>query len=170
MNIKTLPLITFTTLLSATHIAYPAEDQGAFTPETMLADGVDSSISTNPYTNESGPARKGTIAATLNNIALLNKKLPKASSKEDIKDITNVIDNLIPSLRVVGMFDLFTVEQWMETADQPGRVWVVLLYLKKYPQELTASRREKLEHIAQSTPVKILSDEIHAMLGTVNTK
>lgn len=42
----------------------------AFTPEKMLPAGIDEAEVTNPYTGEKRKARKGTVAATINNIAL----------------------------------------------------------------------------------------------------
>ena len=86
-------------------------NEKAFTPELILPTGVDSNLSTNPYTGEVGPARKGIIASTLNNIALLNTLLRKGDVfKHQIKIevIIAAIVPILPSLRVVGIFDLFT--------------------------------------------------------------
>src|ERR1019366_5995254 len=79
-----------------------------YTPESILPKGVDDTVSVNPYTGESGPARKGTVAATVNNVALLNKLLlaPQAPQNEkEINQIIQTIDPLIPSLKSIGMFN-----------------------------------------------------------------
>ncbi len=98
---------------------HPHESK-AFTPAKILPAGVDSTVSTNPYTLESGEVRKGSFAATVNNVALLNKMLPHetAQDAEDINDILASIKALLPSLRVVGMFDLFTTAEWLSTESQ----------------------------------------------------
>ncbi|MBY0501051.1 MAG: hypothetical protein K2P93_03505 [Alphaproteobacteria bacterium] len=135
----------------------------AFTPERILPAGVDSNISTNPYTGESGPARKGIIAATLNNVALLNTLLSEKSSISDstkVQEISETIISLIPSLRVVGVFDLFTPQEWLSSETQPGRVLAAVLYLQKYPQDITPTIKKRLLQIQNQTKIKVLSESI----------
>jgi len=108
----------------------------AYTPEKILPDGVDTSRSVNPYTGETGEARKGTVAATLNNTALLNHLLADGKIKET-EEIVKAIRILIPSLKVVGVFNLFTPLEWLSSKDQPGRILCAILYLQAYPQEIT---------------------------------
>ena len=106
----------------------------ALTPEDLLPAGVDSIIAINPQTGESGPARKGTIGATLNNVALLNTLLSEKvlpNNQKKIQDVTEAIASLIPSLKVLGVFDLFTPEEWLSSEAQPGRVLAAVLYLQK---------------------------------------
>lgn len=139
----------------------------AFTPERILPAGVDSSISTNPYTGESGPARKGIIAATLNNVALLNILLTEKLSLSDstkVQEIVGAITSLIPSLRVVGVFDLFTPEEWLSSETQPGRVLAAVLYLQKYPQVITPAIKKHLLEIQNQTNIKVLSESIAKVL------
>ena len=134
-----------------------------FTPESVLPTGVDSTFSTNPYTGESGPARKGTVAATLNNIALLNALLSeKISSNDQIKAeaIIEAMTSLIPSLSFVGVFDLFTPEEWLSSKTQPGRVLAAVLYLQKYPQNITSEIKQRLLQIQAQTKIQILSAAI----------
>ncbi|MGI4851292.1 MAG: DUF7709 family protein [Janthinobacterium lividum] len=134
-----------------------------FTPESILAAGVDDLISTNPYTGESGPARKGTVAATLNNVALLNKLLTKSDAPENqtkIDKISRSIITLLPSLRVIGVFDLFTPQEWLANDDQPGRILGVVLYFQHYPQEITSSIKERLIQIQNQTKIKVLAEAI----------
>ncbi len=134
-----------------------------FTPENILPTGVDSTISTNPYTGESGPARKGTVAAALNNIALLNTLLSEQISSADltkVRQLNEVITTLIPSLRFIGVFDLFSPDEWLSSETQPGRVLAVVLYLQKYPQEITPQLKKRLLQIQHQTKVEILSESI----------
>lgn len=134
-----------------------------FTPESILPAGVDNNISTNPYTGESGPTRKGTVAATLNNIALLNTLLSEKVSSSDSSKIQGIIEAitlLVPSLRVVGIFDLFTPEEWLSSETQPGRVLAAVLYLQKYPQDVTPKIKKRLLQIQNQTKIKVLSESI----------
>lgn len=145
----------------------PSDSQNVFTPESVLPAGVDSSASVNPYTGESGEARKGTVAATLNNIALLNKLLPGAKSEEEkkqISDLVAAVDSLMPSLRVVGMFDLFTANEWLSSPNQPGRVMAAVLYLKRYPQEISPEVRRTLVRTEKFTKIKLLKSNIKDLL------
>ncbi len=108
-----------------------------YTPQMILQDGADFSISTNPYTQESGEVRKGTVAATLNNIAKLNSLLQEEGTPEqekEIKAIVEAIDQLIPSLQIIGMFDLFEPVHWFGQREQMGRIVALALYFKHYPE------------------------------------
>lgn len=154
---------------SSTNIAKVTKDQttGVFTPESILPAGVDNSLSSNPYTGESGPARKGTVAATLNNIAVLNTLLSAEIASNDrikLQETIKAIVALLPSLRVVGVFDLFTPEEWLSSQTQPGRVLTAVLYLEQYPQSMTPAIKQKLSRIKNKTKVKILSDAIEKVL------
>ena len=171
---KMIHLISALTMLSAQEMCLAASDNSAqktpnevFTPETVLPSGVDSTTSTNPYTGESGPARKGTVAATLNNIALLNSLLSEQASPENQVKTDKVIEaitSLIPSLRFIGVFDLFTTEEWLSAKDQPGRVLVAVLYLQKYPQNITPAIKQLLMQIRGQTRIKTISESIDMAL------
>ncbi len=138
--------------LASSHcMAGPAEVK-PLTPESILAAGVDSSISINPYTGESGEARKGTIAATLNNVARLNQLLSQEETPEQKKaivEISNAIDPLIPSLQVVGMFDFFEPVHWIGDGEQPGRILAVLLYFNHYPEKCTPALKKRLSEVRE---------------------
>jgi hypothetical protein len=156
----TLFFIASVSFVSAKESAPEETKTEVFTPESLLPDGVDSTISINPYTGESGPARKGTVAATLNNIALLNTKITSNKDEKEIQALIDTIKGIIPSLRVIGVFDLFTPEEWISSDNQPGRVLVAVLYLQQYPKEINPVIRQKLEKISSTTKFKILSQEI----------
>lgn len=83
----------------------------------MLPAGIDEAEVTNPYTGEKRNARKGTVAATINNIALLNKLLlepiSSAASEKLIKESIDEMRKLMPSLKVIGVFNIFTPEEWL---------------------------------------------------------
>jgi len=132
------------------------------TPEGILPDGDDFTLVVNPFSGSSGNARKGTVAATLNNIALLNKSLSNAESDQN-NEIKKAISSLIPSLKAVGIFDLFGIEEWINDTQQLGRIYVAVLYLKQYPNEITSGMKLKLQKIANSTQSVYLRNEIETL-------
>ena len=132
-------------------------------PSTVLPDGIDSAILTNPYTFESGHARKGTIASTINNVALLNI-LMKKDQKEDIEKAAAPIRELISSLKVTGMFDIFTPLEWLSASDQLGRVLVGVFFLQANPQEKTEKIQEKLSQIYEKTTSAYLKNQIEILI------
>ncbi len=150
----------FSLLLSSTLISKP------FTPEGILPAGEDMTTSVNPFTGESGRARKGIVAATLNNVALLNKLLltNDEADFDEIQKIREAVVQLLPSLRVVGIFNLFTVEEWISTEEQAGRIFAGVLYLKMYPEERTEAITKKLLKIRETTSSSILREEINSIL------
>lgn len=109
-----------------------------FTPDLILPDGADTTVSVNPYTQETGPVRKGTVAATLSNIAVLNRLFSSPDSQKEslVIEITEAVQRLLPSLRVIGVFDLFSIEEWLGAHTQQGRLYVTALYLQRYPEEI----------------------------------
>ncbi|MBA3237552.1 MAG: hypothetical protein H0T62_04285 [Parachlamydiaceae bacterium] len=146
----------------------PLELIGMFTPESILPPGVGSTISTNPYTGESGHARKGIVAATLNNIALLNTLLTENTSANNQLKIDKIIDAITPlisSLRFVGIFDFFTPYEWLSTDTQPGRCLVAILYLQQNPQNITTETKQFLVQIQDQTKIKLLSEAIKQILN-----
>lgn len=130
----------------------------AFTPEKMLPAGIDEAEVTNPYTGEKRKARKGTVAATINNIALLNKLLlepiSSAASEKLIKESIDEMRKLMPSLKVIGVFNIFTPEEWLNIQDskQWGRVTCVLLYLEKYPDIINTEIKLRIKAIEKASP------------------
>lgn len=132
----------------------------AFTPEEIFPAGEDYTIVVNPFTGLKGKARKATVAATLKNIALLNRLLLEDAEFDHIQGINNAISSLIPSLKVIGIFDLFTLEEWVSDSRQLGRVYVAALYLKQFPDEMTDALFLKLKTIKQTVKSRALRSEL----------
>lgn len=135
------------------------------TPEEILPAGDDYATVINPFTGIAGKARKGTVAATLNNIALLDRLLQKDAGSDQIRPINEAITKLISSLKVVGLFDLFNLEEWVTDEQRIGRVYVAALYLKHNPEEITERIAAKLEKIKQTTKSLVLSSELEAVIS-----
>lgn len=160
-KLKIFTLLTFICLFAG-HVR---AESSAFTPEAVLPNGVDATISVNPYTGESGFVRKGTVAATIQNIALLNQLLAKPNDQDreqEIEQVSAEIERLIPSLKCIGVFDFFEPAEWIGSGEQPGRVLVAALYLKQYPDEMTEEIERKIQEISSSTP----SDYLRNLLQT----
>lgn len=140
-----------------------------YTPEKLLPAGVDETVSVNPYTGESGKARKGTVAATINNIALLNKILlanPVQSDNKNTADVVKSVEALLPSLKVIGLFDFFNPREWLSNpVEQPGRTLVAVLYLQKYPETLDKESQAQLDKITKETNITLLKTEIGKIRG-----
>jgi len=140
------------TLLLSCEAAFggTALESTPFSPESILADGVDTTVSVNPYTGESGEVRKGTAAAMLNNVAKLNQLFLQEKTPENeqsIQALVEAIDQLIPALKIVGMFDLFEPMLWIGEGDQPGRLIAIQLYFKHYPEKMTPEIKQKLDSL-----------------------
>lgn len=143
------------------------------TPESILPAGVDSTISINPYTGESRQVRKGTIAAVLNNIAKLNQVMAEeghAVVNDTIHELSQVIDELVPSVQAIGLFDLFEPILWIGDGSQPGRVLAILLYLKHYPEKWTLDLKEALMNIQEVTTSSYLKAQINEALVACKQK
>lgn len=91
---------------------------------------------------------------------MLNKMLISNAPQEDIQAVSNEVKKLLPSLKVIGVFDLFNIEEWLNTNNQPGRILVVTLYLQQYPSLLTGDIKNSLRNIVAVTKFNILKNEI----------
>ncbi|HSX04287.1 MAG TPA: hypothetical protein VLG76_06115 [Rhabdochlamydiaceae bacterium] len=136
----------------------------AFTPEEILPAGVDYAMAVNPFTGLTGKIRKATVAASLNNIALLNKLLVEDTELDQIRRIDKAISKLIPSLKVVGVFDLFSLDEWASNDLQLGRIYIVLIYLKQYPEEMTDRLASILKKIKKNTKSRSLRSKLDTIL------
>lgn len=140
-----------------------------FTPEKMLPAGIDEAEVTNPYTGEKRKARKGTVAATINNIALLNKLLlepnSSATSEKLIKESIEEMRKLMPSLKVIGVFNIFIPEEWLNIQDsnQWGRTTCVLLYLEKYPDIINSKIKSRIKAIEKASPPEVITNIINEL-------
>jgi ferredoxin-fold anticodon binding domain-containing protein len=135
-----------------------------FTPEDILPDGDDHTTAVNPFTGFKGRARKGTVAATLNNIALLNRLFLENAKEDQIINIKKAIVELIPSLKAVGIFDLFNPQEWINNEPKYlGRTYVVLLYLKHYPEEIDEEITKKLKEIKKTAQSPFVQSELQSL-------
>lgn len=131
-----------------------------FNPESILADGEDYTTAVNPFTGFQGRVRKGTVAATLNNIALLDLLFLENVDEDQIKAIKQAVEELIPSLRAIGVFDLFNLTEWASNKRHPGRAYVVILYLKHYPEEVTTEIISALQKIQETINSRMFQSEL----------
>lgn len=134
-----------------------------FTPEDILPDGDDHTTSVNPFTGFQGKARKGTVAATLNNIALLNKLLSNNENQEQIENIKKTVVGLMPSLKAIGIFDFFTPLEWI-SSEHLGRTYIALLYLHYYPNEINQEVLDKLKKMNLTTKNPFLQSELQSLV------
>lgn len=135
-----------------------------FIPENILPDGEDHTTAVNPFTGYQGRARKGTVAATLNNIALLNRLLLDNAEHDKIAPIKKAIIDLMPSLKAVGIFDLFDPLEWISSQNHPGRTYVAILYLKHYPEEMNKEIVHKLEMVKEAIESPFFQSELQSLL------
>jgi len=141
-----------------------------FTPESLLGTSVAQTVAVNPYTGESGAARTGSVAATMNNIVVLNKLLETPNTPEasaEIRKVTAEINHLIPSLRVIGIFDFFPPLDWIGKGEQLGRVLAAILYLKQFPDEITPEISTALNKTFVETKSEYLKIELENLLPAV---
>jgi hypothetical protein len=107
--------------------------------------------------------RKGTIKATIDNIEILNRifQLPFSSKRHaQIKEASKPIVELIPALHKVGIFDFFTIHEWLQNEKNLGRILVALLYLGKYDARLEEGDRHKIRQRLQILKMQIKEPEI----------
>lgn len=140
----------------------------AITAEEILSNEANSSISINPITKEQGEVRKGTIAATIANSLLLDELIAKPSLTDQqqqqlVKAIID-LDDLIISGNYVGIYDFFTVEEWLNNTQRHGRVMAALLFLAKYPSRLNKNIIDHLNALKLTSP-KLISNQIEQVLA-----
>lgn len=99
----------------------------------VLPNGVNESELIDPLTNLPIIVRMGTVLSTWRNIQTLNNYFSKTNSEiliqdsPELNDIRHVISSYLPSLRAIGMFDLFSPKEWQQNPNQLGRAYVARL-------------------------------------------
>ncbi|MES2345128.1 MAG: hypothetical protein V4494_04230 [Chlamydiota bacterium] len=125
----------------------------AVNAENILSD------SQNTTTIDGVVARKGSIAATIANVRALNALMQEAQDSEALQEILLDQRALIPTLKVIGMFDLFSIDEWLDPTHGEGRAWVGVLYLEAFPEQMSASIQQLLK-LHQNNYSRILNEEI----------
>ncbi len=114
----------------------------AVTPEQILADGKDT------FAKKGVTIRKGSVAALIMNVQLLNVELKAHESSDKVEGAIKDLREAIPALEAIDVMNVFQVSDWFESEERPGNVMVGVLFLQQFPQYLTQPIRERLRHIS----------------------
>lgn len=104
--------------------------------------------------------RKGSIAATLKNIALFEEELRKGTVSAQFLSAIEDQKSLLPVLKGVGLMELFSIEEWLQDQNKLGRIFLTLLYIEAYPEEITPFIRNKLENLTGNQFLKNYATEL----------
>ena len=140
----------------------------AVTPAKLLPDGVDAAEVTNPFTKEKAFIRKGTIASFYNNIALLDQLLALPDSKETrekLERISSFVKENLSGLRALGLFDVFTPKEWVQSDGFQGRILVGVYYLEAHPKNVTEETKEVLSQQHKGVTAPYLKEAIASVLN-----
>jgi len=124
--------------------------------ENVMKDEENIAKLINPYTGESFEGRKGSIAATIKNIATLNKMIKERTKTEELNQAINEFSKLMDVCNAAGMFDLFEPQEWLNSREQPGRVLAAIILLQKHPQKANKESLEILKKLQHDTPYDII--------------
>ncbi|KAI8994431.1 hypothetical protein BC832DRAFT_543076 [Gaertneriomyces semiglobifer] len=82
--------------------------------------------------------RKGSFLCTMMNSDIFNDLVEKDTPASDpaIQKILQDVEGFVPALANSGLFDFFTIPEWIDGA-HPGRLMVLALYLGQHPELFT---------------------------------
>ncbi|MBM3467022.1 MAG: hypothetical protein FJX70_04220 [Alphaproteobacteria bacterium] len=77
---------------------------------------------------------------------------------------------LMLSLKVIGVFDIFIPQEWLNIQDskQWGRVTCVLLYLEKYPDIINSEIKSRIKAIEKASPPLVITNIINELKKHLN--
>ncbi|MBA3812895.1 MAG: hypothetical protein H0X26_00140 [Alphaproteobacteria bacterium] len=107
--------------------------------------------------------RKGTIAATINNIKRLDDLMTHTGSEAEIRDIIKDQNTLSRGLFLTDFLEMQPVINWLQDPKRPGKVLVAVLVLQASPELLTDQIRVRLQDFLQEGH-PLLKDEIRKAL------
>ncbi len=107
--------------------------------------------------------RKGTIAATINNIKRLDDLMIRKGSEPEIRDIIKDQNTLSRSLFLTDFLEMQPVINWLRDPKRPGKVLVAVLALQASPELMTAQIRVRLQDFLKEDHA-LLKDEIRKVL------
>ncbi|MBN8827620.1 MAG: hypothetical protein J0H68_02815 [Sphingobacteriia bacterium] len=149
--------ITFLSLAACDSKEEKKDTKASISPTDILPAGVDYATVVNPITGEKGEARKGTLAALMVNTMELNKLLNKEKwedkDKKKFEEIEKQVVELIPSAKYIGIFDFFTLNEWISDSSKLGRLYVGLLALERDKSLLTEEIKTFLKSLQINHPL-----------------
>jgi len=101
--------------------------------------------------------RKGTIGTMMKNVALIETNKDPSKRAQILREIESDVGELVPSLKALGMFEFFTILEWLQNPKREGRVLVGLLYLQQFPDELTREVRARVNELAQDLAPDVMA-------------
>lgn len=107
--------------------------------------------------------RKGTIAASINNIKRLDTLLSKRGSEQEIRDIIKDQHSLSRGLYATDFLQMQPIMNWLRDPKRPGKIMVAVLALQACPELMTAQIRVALQEIVKSNH-PMLRQEIKKLL------
>ncbi|MBN8511673.1 MAG: hypothetical protein J0L79_01395 [Rickettsiales bacterium] len=131
------------------------------TEKTLLPDGVEAINAKNPYTGEEGLIRKGTVNSVIQNVAMLDRFFQsKGATADALKKFDHDIKPFMDSIWTTGIFNLFSILEWLSDSNKPGRIYMSILVLKHYPNLLTSEIHARLCFVGRETKISLLKKEI----------
>ena len=87
-----------------------------------------------------------------------------------IKESIEEMRKLMLSLKVIGVFDIFIPQEWLNIQDskQWGRVTCVLLYLEKYPDIINSEIKSRIKAIEKASPPLVITNIINELKKHLN--
>lgn len=91
--------------------------------------------------------RKGTVAATIQNISILNNLMLNNGDEKEIAQLVEEQRPLCKGLWAIGLTEVQPIPLWINDPNQPGRTLVAVIMLQECPQLITKEVREYLQKI-----------------------
>lgn len=125
----------------------------AITPEKILADDAHATV------RDGIAIRKGSIGALTANTSILNHLMTIENSSLEIESSIKAIRENVIGLEAIGVYDLFSVEEWLMDEKKPGNIIVGVLFLQTFPEMINDQIRDRLIELS-STAIDRLKEEI----------
>lgn len=171
IKVLSISLLSTTLLLNANFAqseSFATDGNKTITPSEILPKGAEGQVA-----KDGTFVRKGTIKATIDNIAILNKMFNQPANKaryDKIDESIKPIMELVPSFYALDMFKFFTVNEWLQDENNKGRILVTLLYLDKYMNTLDKEDASKVIERLQFLQSKNLAPEITGRIASLLQK
>jgi hypothetical protein len=106
--------------------------------------------------------RKGTIAATINNIKHLDALMTRKGSDQEIRVIIKDQNTLSRGLYLTDFLEMQPIINWLRDPKRPGKVMVAVLALQASPELMTDQIRSRLQNFLKNGH-PLLKEEIRKL-------
>lgn len=118
------------------------------------------------YNKEGNFVRKGTVYTMLLN-AQQYQNLIHSNDNSGLETLLEDIKVNTEEVGKTGLFNFFSIHEWLQDSQQEGRIMTALIYCQNHPELVDYPIRQQLQKLKEIVS-PVTSDQIKKVLGNID--